>query len=51
MISGQKASYKGPSGFSVDFDYDDIESTVETKAAVFENAVGNGTYVQSNGLM
>jgi prophage DNA circulation protein len=49
VISGQKASYKGPNGFAVDFEYDDIESTVEKKAAVFENAVGNGTYVQSNG--
>lgn len=45
----QQCSYKSPSGQIVTFDYEDIESTVEKKTAIFECAVGNGTYVQSNG--
>jgi prophage DNA circulation protein len=43
------AQYKSPSGQVVPFDYEDIESNVDTKAAVFETALGNGTYVQPNG--
>jgi prophage DNA circulation protein len=45
----QKASYRSPSGITVEFDYEDIEVRVEKKVSVFENAVGNGTYIQSNG--
>jgi prophage DNA circulation protein len=45
----QQGSYKSPSGQVVTFDYEDIESSVGKKTAVFESAVGNGTYVQSNG--
>ena len=45
----QRAEYKSPTGQVVKFDYTDIETSVDTKAAVFESASGNGTYVQSNG--
>jgi len=45
----QQGSYKSPSGQVVTFDYEDIESSVDKKTSVFESAVGNGTYVQSNG--
>lgn len=44
-----KAVYKSPSGAEIPFDFEDVVSSVETKAAVFENAVGDGTYVQPNG--
>jgi prophage DNA circulation protein len=45
-----KGAYKSPSGAVVKFDFEDVESTpAESKAAAFETAVGNGTYVQPNG--
>lgn len=44
-----KAVYKSPSGVSIPFDYEDVESSIATKAAAFESASGNGTYVQHNG--
>lgn len=45
----QRASYKSPSGITVEFDYEDIESVVEKKTSIFENSIGNGSYIQSNG--
>lgn len=45
----QRGKYKSPSGQIVYFDYMDIDSSYLKKAAVFESAVGNGTYVQPNG--
>jgi prophage DNA circulation protein len=45
----QRAKYKSPNGITTEFDYEDIESSVDKKTAVFENAIGDGTYVQSNG--
>jgi prophage DNA circulation protein len=48
-VTLKPAKYKSPSGQVVPFDYEDIESNVDTKAAVFETALGNGTYVQPNG--
>lgn len=44
-----KAIYKSPSGQEVPFDFEDINSQYDLKAAVFESASGNGTYVQPNG--
>lgn len=43
-----KGVYKSPSGNKIPFDYGDVESSIDTKAAVFENAAGDGTYVQPN---
>lgn len=43
------AAYKSPSGQVVKFSYEDLESSVDLKAAVFESAIGSGTYVQPNG--
>jgi len=44
-----KAVYKSPKGVRIPFDFEDVESSIATKAAVFESAAGNGTYVQPNG--
>ena len=44
-----KAVYKSPKGNRIPFDFEDVESSIATKAAIFENAAGNGTYVQPNG--
>lgn len=44
-----KAVYKSPSGVRIPFDFEDVDSSISTKASVFENASGNGTYVQPNG--
>lgn len=45
----KKAKYKSPKGKDSVFDFEDVESSVDTKAAVFETAEGNGTYIQHNG--
>lgn len=44
-----RASYKSPSGTVIPFDFEDVESSIASKAAAFETATGNGTYVQPNG--
>jgi hypothetical protein len=46
----QKARYKSPTGKKSTFDYEDLEHSFYIKSGVFENAVGNGTYIQSNGV-
>jgi len=43
-----QAVLKSPSGARIPFDFEDVTSSIETKAAVFENAAGPGTYVQPN---
>lgn len=49
MPTPGKAVYKSPSGQEVPFDFEDISSQYDLKAAVFESASGDGTYVQPNG--
>lgn len=44
-----KARYTSPKGRQFEFDFEDLASSYDSKAAVFENAGGNGTYVQPNG--
>lgn len=46
----QKAKYKSPTGRISTFDYEDLEHSFTSKSGVFENASGNGTYVQGNGV-
>lgn len=46
----KKGKYKSPSGKISTFDFEDVESHIATKAAVFESVGGNGTYVQPNGI-
>jgi len=49
VVIPQKAVYKSPSGQKIPFDFDDVDTSIDKKAAVFESASGSGTYVQSNG--
>ena len=49
MPTPGKAVIKSPSGQEIPFDFEDISSQYDLKAAVFESAAGNGTYVQPNG--
>jgi len=44
-----KAVFVSPAGDRIPFDFGDVSSAYASKAAVFENAVGDGTYVQPNG--
>lgn len=45
----QRAVYVSPSGQTVDFDYEDVEISVDKKTSIFETADGDGSYVQDNG--
>ncbi|MCK9556228.1 DNA circularization N-terminal domain-containing protein [bacterium] len=49
VLTPQKAVYKSPKGQKITFDFEDVESSISKKSAVFESASGSGTYVQSNG--
>jgi prophage DNA circulation protein len=46
----KKGQYKGPSGRVSKFDFEDVESSISTKAVAFESASGDGTYIQPNGI-
>lgn len=49
MPTPGKAVFTSPSGAVIPFDFEDVSSSYDTKAAVFESASGDGTYVQPNG--
>lgn len=49
MTTPDKAQYVSPSGQKVIFDFEDVISSYDKKASIFETAVGDGTYVQDNG--
>lgn len=45
----QTASIKSSTGQTVDFEFEDIVTSVDNKTSVFELANGDGTYIQSRG--
>lgn len=49
MPTPPKAAFVSPTGKRIIFDFEDVNSSFEKKAAIFESASGDGTYVQGNG--